>query len=236
MIKPDQKKIAKDGGESRSVPDLQGSCRVVCNSMYQKLTPAFIKACMEIQKRSKVPVEYIFLTGTDGLSSRAIKPYLESRLDRVRVLRKIPYEFYSKLISECQLQLTPFPFGNTNSFVDAMFLGVPTVCMDGDEVMSHNDVAYSRRVGLPDFLQAKDFDGYVAAAVKVIEDPALQKSLRDDILSVDLDEILFNAKEENKSEFSDLVFWTYTNHDNIKEMDMKVWGTADRKEVAKKQL
>ena len=235
MIKPDRRKIAKVGRESGSVPDLQSSCKVVCNSMYQKLTPAFINACIEIQKRSKVHVEFIFLTGTDGLSSRAIKPHLESRLDRVRVFRKIPYEFYSKLISECQLQLTPFPFGNTNSFVDAMFLGVPTVCMDGDEVMSHNDVAYSRRVGLPDFLQARDFDGYVAAALKVIEDPALQKSLRDHILSLDLDEILFSEKKESESEFSDLVFWTYTNHDNIREMDKKVWRTSDRKEVAKKQ-
>ena len=137
--------------------------------MYQKITPAFINACSEIQEKASVPIKFNFLSGTDGLSERALKPVLEKKLNDVTFFRKVGYSVYSEIIAGSDLQLTPFPFGNTNSFVDAMLVGVPTICLDGEQLHSRNDVAFAEKVGLPKFCQATSVDDYIQAAVRLLK-------------------------------------------------------------------
>ena len=62
----------------------------------------------------------------------------------------------------CAFFLCPFPYGNMNSIVDAVVMGLPGVCLDGADLHAHADVAIFRQLGLPDALCASTEDEYVA--------------------------------------------------------------------------
>ena len=58
-----------------------------------------------------------------------------------------------------------------NSIVDAVMVGLPGVCLDGPEAHAHADVAYFRRLGLPARLATSSVEDYVAAIVRLADDP-----------------------------------------------------------------
>ena len=226
MAKPPQIAVASVVEKPASYET--GIIKIVCNSVVHKITPRFIETCATIQKSTEKELEWIFLAGTDALSYRAMNPHIQSKLTNAAVQMKLPYQEYSRLIAECDLQLTPFPFGNTNSFIDAMMLGVPTVCMDGDELMSHSDVIYGRRVGLPDFLQTSSVDEYVEAALRLINDHSLRASVRENILNTNMDELFFDRNCKKEDDLSHLLAWIYSNHKSVSKSGKKVWSVSDR--------
>jgi predicted O-linked N-acetylglucosamine transferase (SPINDLY family) len=58
-----------------------------------------------------------------------------------------------------------------NSIVDAVMVGLPGVCLDGPEAHAHADIAYFRRLGLPAELATSSVETYVAAIVRLADDP-----------------------------------------------------------------
>ncbi len=136
--------LLKKGAFSLTRPDFDTSVshgekserdhfQIVVNSMYQKLTPGFLGVCSEIESRAEVPVYFHFLCGANVLSVKHLTDIIQEKLN-AEVHEMLEYKRYFSIIADSDLQLTPFPFGNTNSFVDAMIAGVPTVCMDGPEM------------------------------------------------------------------------------------------------------
>ena len=104
----------------------------------------------------------------------------------------------------------------------------PFVCMDGDELMSHSDVIYGRRVGLPDFLQTSSVDEYVEAALRLINDHSLRASVRENILNTNMDELFFDRNCKKEDDLSHLLAWIYSNHKNVSKSGKKVWSVSDR--------
>ena len=205
-----------------------GVIKIVCNSMYHKITPKFIEICATIQESTERELEWIFLAGTDALSYRQMNYQVQPKLTNATIKTMMPYHEYSEVIAECDLQLTPFPFGNTNGFIDAMMLGIPTVCMDGDELMSHSDVIFGRRVGLPEFLQTSSVMEYVQAALKLINDDSSRAALRESILNKDIDALFFDRNCKREDDLSHLVSWIYKNHGHVRNSEKKVWSVSDR--------
>ena len=50
-----------------------------------------------------------------------------------------------------------------------MLLGIPFVCMEGDEPHATCDAKMLRRAGMPEWLVAQNQEEYIAAAVRLIE-------------------------------------------------------------------
>ncbi|MFX7090799.1 hypothetical protein ABTH94_22160, partial [Acinetobacter baumannii] len=48
-----------------------------------------------------------------------------------------PYQQYLSLFNQCDMFLSPLPFGNTNGIIDAFTVGLPGVCKTGPEVFEH---------------------------------------------------------------------------------------------------
>jgi predicted O-linked N-acetylglucosamine transferase (SPINDLY family) len=80
-----------------------------------------------------------------------------------------------------------------NSIIDTVRLGIPGVCLDGEEAHAHADAAYFLRMGFPPELIAKDIDGYVAAAVRLVDDLEWRKQCRKIALDCDLDNAFFRG-------------------------------------------
>ena len=81
------------------------------------------------------------------------------------------YENYMANLRDCDLVLSTFPFGGTNSHIDAMLMGIPIVALDyGPEIHSRFDGMMLRRVGLGD-LVADTVERYEEIAVDLIQNP-----------------------------------------------------------------
>jgi hypothetical protein len=81
------------------------------------------------------------------------------------VHEEAPYDAYAERLAACDVFVSPFPYGNMNSIVDAALLGLPGVCLDGAEAHAHADAAYFRRMGFAEALIAQSREAYVAAIV-----------------------------------------------------------------------
>jgi hypothetical protein len=150
-----------------------GPVRIAAPASAMKLGPAFFDALAEAASASARPLEiHIFPLGCVGLGFAELQRRLVARLPMAVVHEEAPYEVYADRLAACDFFVCPFPYGNMNSIVDAALLGLPGVCLDGAEAHAHADAAYFRRMGLPDALIASTREDYVAAIVRLVDDPA----------------------------------------------------------------
>ena len=130
-----------------------------------------------------------------GLSSACLKRKVRAQLADAVVHNEYPYQTYMEHLGNCDLFICPFPYGNMNSIIDAVRLGLPGVCLDGAEAHAHADAAYFLRMGFPPELIGKNVDAYVAASVRLIDDIEWRKHCRNIALASDLDAAFFQGDE-----------------------------------------
>jgi hypothetical protein len=168
--------------------------RVAIPGSTMKLNPALFDAIARIGAGAKAHTEFHFFPlAATGL------PYFElSRIVRAKIPRAIahpqlPHDRYMEQLGQCNLFLCPFPYGNTNTIVDTFHLGMPGICLDGEEAHSHTDAALFARIGLPAELAAKSVDEYVAAAIKLIDDDMWRLSCTSTVRTANLDAAFFRG-------------------------------------------
>lgn len=210
--------------------DRPGDClQIVVNSMYHKLTPRFLSMCSEIAEKADRQLHFHFLCGANPLIVDRITGAIAKGLS-VECHNMLPYLKYIEIVQKCDLQLTPFPFGNSNGFVDAMLMAVPTVCLDGPEIHSHADVALAQRVGLPEVCQTQSYDEYLDVALRLIHDDDLRLSIHRQILDTDIEKALFQQEEDTAMELGNVFDWLLQNHQHIQKEGRGRWSVQDRLE------
>ncbi len=159
---------------SRPEPDIKVSpekLRIVVVATTMKLNRRFLLTCRSIYEEviSERDVEFIFLPGrATGVNKVVLEKQIKDILPVAVVYPHTDYEYYINRLNTTDVFLTPFPFGNSNGFFDCIRQGVPGVCMDGPETMSHADVAHFQRLGMPDWLVTTTTTEYQCAAVRLI--------------------------------------------------------------------
>ncbi len=173
-----------------------GIVRVGVAASIMKLNAPFFAALDAAAKAAKTPVEYHFfpLAGV-GLAHAELKRVLKDALPTGVVHTEQPYQKYMEALALCEFCISPFPYGNMNSIIDAARLGVPGVCLDGPEAHSHADVGYFARLGLPPELSAKTVEDYSAVITRLIDDGKFRKKCRDAATASDLDAGFFVGDE-----------------------------------------
>ena len=171
-----------------------GTVRVAIPAAVMKLNPLLFDAIARIGAGAKAHLAFHFfpLLAT-GLSYFELSRIVRERIPRATVFPEAAYELYMQRLGQCDLFLCPFPFGNANGNVDCFRLGMPGICLDGEEAHSHCDSAYFARIGLPAELTAKTVDEYVAAAIKLIDDADWRKSCTEIVQRADLDAVFFHG-------------------------------------------
>ena len=159
-----------------------------------KLNPAFLGACRAIAERSAVPVQFHFLLGFgQGFVFIQARNLIRLYLPDAVIYPHQPYSQYLETIGCCDMYINPFPFGNTNGLVDMTHLGLVGVCKSGPEVLEHIDAALFRRLGLPEDLITDTAENYVDAAVKLANDHTRRFALRQELISKNAVERLFEG-------------------------------------------
>ncbi|MGE4801991.1 glycosyltransferase [Yersinia hibernica] len=168
----------------------------VCASA-MKINPRFLAACAEITQRTSTPVVLHFLVGFCwGITHRVMEKAVNAIVPQARVYEHLDYLDYLQVINQCDLFINPFPFGNTNGIVDTVRQGLPGVCLTGAEVHEHIDEGLFRRLGLDEALIAHTLAEYIAVTVRLISDKKWRNDLRQRLLQIQPDHVLFTGKPE----------------------------------------
>jgi hypothetical protein len=202
--------------------------RVALPSNLLKLNPAFIAVLRRIRAAAKRPLEFRVFPNVSGLELDATRRTLARELPGARVFEMMRYQPYLERLADCDLNLSPFPFGGLHSVVDSLRQGVPVVAMEGLEPHARTDAMLLRRLGMPEWLVTKDVEGYVAAALRVIDDDRTRVALARQAAALDIDRVLYgDAGTPLRSEVVDALWWVYRHHEAIKASGRKAFRAAD---------
>ncbi len=174
----------------------RGVLRIAVPASVMKLNAPFLKALAEIAARASRPVEFHFFPlAAVGLAHHYLDQEVRRVLPGAVVHAETLRSTYLERLGDCAFFLCPFPYGNMNSIIDAMIMGAPGVCLDGEEAHAHADVAIFRRLGLPDALAAASLEDYIAAAVRLIDDADWRAQCRRIVREIDLDRTVHAGDE-----------------------------------------
>lgn len=170
-----------------------------------KLNPRFLTACRKIAELAQQPGEgktpkqirfHFFVGQAKGLLVPQLHRLVTRFVPDAKIYPHLPYQQYLSLFNQCDMFLSPLPFGNTNGIIDAFTAGLPGVCKTGAEVFEHIDEGLFRRVGLPDWTIAPTLEGYIEAAVKMATDFPAREALYQYLADPQRLQTLFEGKPE----------------------------------------
>ena len=180
----------------RQAADWDGPVRIAVPASVMKLNAGFLAALAQISARVSRPVEFHFFPlAAVGMAYYYLEKEIKRVLPTAVVFSEAPRTTYLERLGACDFFVCPFPYGNMNSIIDAMLMGVAGVCLDGPEAHSRADLAIFRRLGLPEELCTTTVEEYVAAAVHMVDDDAWRAKCRQIACDVDL-ETTFYAGDE----------------------------------------
>ncbi|ECE0741981.1 cobalt ABC transporter permease [Salmonella enterica subsp. enterica] len=175
----------------------------VCASI-MKINPGYLATLAEIQRRSRVPIQFCFYMGfAQGLTLDYLRDAILSVLPEAEVNAHMAVQEYQQALNSCELFANPFPYGNMNGVVDVVRQGLPGVCLSGPEIHTHIDEGLFRRLGLPEALIAGDRESYIRAVLRLAEDTAWREMLQKQLRDSDPEQVLFQGHPEK---FVDVVW------------------------------
>ena len=199
--------------------------RIAVNAKVMKLSWRLVEICKRIEREATVPVKFSFFPGELKAYMDGIDAAIRAQIPSATV---VPYSGYGKFlneISKCDLALSAFPFGNTNSTVDTCLLGLPTVVHFGQECPAQTDALVMRSAGLPEWLICDNDEDYFQTALSLVN----SKAARLDALGGEdrntIAKRLFDSTEHTAQEpFGEVIFRLYQNHRSIQNSSKRVFG------------
>jgi hypothetical protein len=220
-------------GAERVAPELRrrpDPVRLAVPSATFKLTAQFLARCCRIRAACTRPVEFHFFPneGSDLFHYDADAEIHRWLPDAV-VHARTDYTAYIRNLSACDLHLSTYPFGGTNSTIDSMRQGVPVITQAGAEPHSRTDALLMQLMGMPDWLITPDEESYERAALRLIHDDEERVRIAEDLLRRDVDAtILHHNNNPLPREFLDALSWLYGHHEAIRQDGRHVWRWEDR--------
>ncbi|GEM_PF-541455 len=209
--------------------------KICIPSISLKLNYEFMQTLIQIKKQVTTSVEFHFFPNETSLSFAIIEKRIKRFIHDAVVYQTSDYITYLNNINECDIQLSPFPFGGTNSNIDAIRQCIPLVCLLGDEPHSRTDALFVQKSKIPNWLIARSLEDYISVATKLIDDAKIRESISQLLLSQDTESIFFENKlNQHNSEFLNTMKWLYDNHNSIKDVDKSVWKMDEYQQNAQK--
>jgi predicted O-linked N-acetylglucosamine transferase (SPINDLY family) len=178
----------------RHTPRKTDVIRIGVAAMQVKVSWPFVMAMQEVAKRANKKIEFWFFSACHGVGLYSFANEMAKLLPNVTVQQAQPYREYLETLAQCDLALFSFPFGGTNSMIDAMSIGLPMVTLLGDEPHSMSDTALVRRAGLPESLVCKSMADYVLAVLRM-QDDEYRHLVAELVRGVDVERKFFQADE-----------------------------------------
>lgn len=208
--------------------------KLLVTSTIIKLNYEFLSVCMEIKKQSDREIEFHFFPSGKGIAHDRISQQIQLLFPDAFVYHGSSYSSYMKNINECDIHLSPFPFGGANSNIDSMQLGIPLVSKIGSEPHSRTDAIFHDYAGLPDWMLTNNDEDYIKAALRLINNDSERIEISNKLINLD-SSILMKEDSYDDESYLKSIDWIYHNHDAIKQSRKKVWTYEEQLELEKQK-
>ncbi len=198
----------------------QDVINIAVSAAVMKINYRFLSVCRKISEKSKRVIVFHFFTARGGVELEYIRQEIASAIgDNIMIYPPASYRDYINCLSVCDLMLSAFPFGGTNSNIDAVSLGIPIVCLDGSETHSHIDIELMKRFSQPDWLSVENEDEYIDATIRLIENDEERATISKQLSSIDPVDA-FNCNDEVA--FGKVMHLIYLMHNVLIESSSKL--------------
>ena len=150
-----------------------------------KLNDAVIDCWAAILKR--VPESRLILKA-GALNDEAVRQRLLARFEsraiaatRLDLRGSSPHRLMFEEYGDVDLALDPFPFNGGMTTIEALWMGVPVLTLEGQTIVSRQSYALLVNLGLENELSAPSVDDYIARAVELASRHDLLGQLRADM-------------------------------------------------------
>ena len=206
------------------IAEKQSVIRIAVPAWSRKVTPGFLSACKAVQdageKIGKM-VEFWFFPNGAGALHQGFSRRVTAMLN-ARVLPRANYNTYISNLNKCDFFLSTFPFGATNSIVDAVIQGLPVVNLNGPEAHAKNDSDMLRTIDQPEWLSANNIKEYIEAAVRLMASDELRVRISNSILACDPAKHFLVEDDKKIDDFAEILFDIYRKHETIEAGNHKV--------------
>lgn len=190
--------------------DKSNRIKIAVSASAMKLNPVFLDSVKRIMNEVGDKAEiHFFPFASKGLIYLQMKELIEKSIKNSTLWPEMPHEEYISELSSCDFLISPFPYGNMNSIIDGFSLGLPSVCLDGDEPHSHADSAFIKRVGLPESFVTKSIKEYEHNIRELVYNPRILQFQKDRLREADLQKLFFTGDEKL---FCDAVLYLTNKH------------------------
>lgn len=157
-----------------------------CFNRVEKLVEPVIETWVKIL--SRVPESRLLLKA-GGLSDTAVRDSVRAKFasyglatERLELQASSPHQEMLDLYGNVDIALDPFPFNGGMTTLEALWMGVPVVALEGESVVARQSTSVLANVGLNELI-FRDLDAYVEGAVALSKDIArlerIRRELRD---------------------------------------------------------
>jgi hypothetical protein len=94
------------------------------------------------------------------------------------------YDFYLECKSNCYLALDSFEYAGFTTILENVKIGVPTVVLDGLQVVNNFPKFIYKKLGLEQDLVTRSFDEYYERCIRLLMDDSYYQSVREKVINV----------------------------------------------------
>jgi hypothetical protein len=194
----------------------------------QKINLPFLEMCQEIAEKSMLLLEFHFFTSTTHCYYLKVQQDILKRLPKANIYWRLNMVEYIDKLAECDLLLSPFPYGNSSGVIDAINLGIPSLALICNNIAGRSDYVILRECLLDVDLCCFSTEEYKKKALSLIHSSDLMHDLRQKIIKAK--SIL---EERNKTETSNqdnihtFIQSIYNHRDDLLAMDKPILSVQD---------
>lgn len=97
--------------------------------------------------------------------------------DRLTLVGKLPGPEFVRAMQQADIALDPFPLTGGTTTMETMWMGLPTVVLEGDRFISRVGASFFKTAGMPEFI-AHSPDGYLQIVVELATSPGRLEAYR----------------------------------------------------------
>lgn len=154
----------------RDIEKINQPLTILVAGTYYKINDNFLQLCENITHSTRKPIQFVFTIHQQALMYRYNKLQLQQRLPGSIVYPTLPYASYLDLFTQADMMLVTFPFGGTNSSIDALRAALPFIALEGVEPFAKVEAELIKRLDLPVECLAQTPDEYLQKAIMLIND------------------------------------------------------------------
>ncbi|MDA9004284.1 hypothetical protein N9J28_00605 [bacterium] len=147
-----------------------GKINIAINSKVMKLSYRLLAICNRLIDSTDNEVLFHFFPGEVGINDDGIRAAIHRIIPTAIVYSASSYIEFMMNLNKCDISLAAFPFGNTNSTVDACLLKMPVVAHFGPEIPAQSDKLVMSKANYPSWMISDNDEDYYRTAKRLVDE------------------------------------------------------------------